>query len=270
MFEEQLLDFYLKKLNIWNLVYKDVRKQLFSVVSIFVLVLTGFLVFIYLNNSFRKYILFDPFYASLLYFLVYMILFIFCMYLFVFRLAISTCIIKYNISFKSKHWKVFIYLMIQSYLYDRKILGSDSKLNEKSLDFLINALKERKEEVNELSLLNNLSSYFALFFLLAVPVWSAFNGWIYNHGGIDDLGKAIWYLATMISIIAISVFSIWMPIKVSLLEELFCRKSSKILYLIKALESIKFSLENPNYVKTETPGLIKQSIINSIVKENNK
>ncbi|EJV58829.1 hypothetical protein IEU_05680, partial [Bacillus mycoides] len=50
MFEEQLLDFYLKKLNIWNLVYKDVRKQLFSVISIFVLVFIGFLVFIYLNN----------------------------------------------------------------------------------------------------------------------------------------------------------------------------------------------------------------------------
>lgn len=267
MFEEQLLDFYLKKLNIWNLVYKDVRKQLFSVVFIFVLVLTGFLVFIYLNNSFRKYILFDPFYASLLYFLAYMILFLICMYFFVFRLAISTCITKYNISFKSKHWKVFIYLMIQSYLYDRKILGSDPKLNEKSLDFLINALKERKEEVNDLNLLNNLSSYFALFFLLAVPVWSAFNGWIYNHGGIDDLGKAIWYLATMISIIAILVFSIWMPIKVSLLEELFCRKSSKILYLIKALESIKFSLENPNYNRAEKPIVIKQSIINEIIKE---
>ncbi|MEH7787693.1 hypothetical protein V7332_30760, partial [Bacillus thuringiensis] len=147
--------------------------------------------------------------------------------------------------------------------------NNDSNFNEESLKFLIQILKERKEETEKLNVLRILSSYGSLFFLFTIPVWSAFNSWVYNHE-LKTSSEAIQYLLMMGFLVFMSVFLILMPLKKFFLEELFGRKSSKISNLIKALENINFSLKNSYHIKSERSSVIKQSTIDFLIKDNIK
>ncbi|PEL51085.1 hypothetical protein [Bacillus toyonensis] len=264
-FESELFDFYSKKLSKWDLVYKYVLRNIIIVFTIFIFI--AFLVILCLNAFVENDMVFDSFYIYYICFFIYMISFMLCMYYFVVKPAILISINKYNISFKSKNWQAFICLIIQSYLFKKKLLNNDSKFNEESLQFLIQVLKERKEETEKLNVLKLLSSYGSLFFLFTIPVWSGFNSWVYNNE-IKTSTEAIQYLLMMAFLIFMSVFFIWMPLKKNLLEELFSKKSTKISHLIKSLENINFSLKNSCHNKSEKRYVIKQSTIDFIIKEN--
>lgn len=134
-FELELFDFYSKKLIKWNLVYKYVLKNIIFLVATFISI--AVLVIISLNIFVENDIEFDSFY-------IYMILFLVCMHYVVVKPAILISVNKYNISFKSKQWQVFICLIVQSYLFKKELLNNDPKFNEESLQFLIEVLKEKK------------------------------------------------------------------------------------------------------------------------------
>ncbi|PEX07121.1 hypothetical protein COD78_18060 [Bacillus cereus] len=264
-FELELFDFYSKKLSKWNLVYKYVLKNIIFLVATFISI--AVLVIIILNIFIENDIEFDSFYLYMIFFFVHMFLFLVCMHYVVVKPAILISVNKYNISFKSKQWQVFICLIVQSYLFKKELLNNDPKFNEESLQFLIKVLKEKKEETEKLNVLKLLSSYGSLFFLFTIPVWSAFNSWVYNHE-IKTSAEAIQYLLMLGFLIFMSVFLIWMPFKKNFLEELFSKESSKISDLIKALENINFSLRNSCHIKSAKSVVIKQSTIDSIIKGN--
>ncbi|MEC2664938.1 hypothetical protein P9W94_28875, partial [Bacillus cereus] len=162
-FELELFNFYSKKLSKWNLVYKYVLKNIIFLVATFISIAA--LVIISLNIFVEHDIEFDSFYIYMIFFFVYMILFLVCMHYVVVKPAILISVNKYNISFKSKQWQVFICLIVQSYLFKKELLNNDPKFNEESLQFLIQVLKEKKEETEKLNVLKLLSIYGSLFFL---------------------------------------------------------------------------------------------------------
>lgn len=267
MFEEQLLSFYEKNLSLWNLVYKHFFKKLIIVAGSlafgFIVVLGVIYINFGLGNNMYNYI-----YIYLIYIFVYMGLSMFILYEFIVYPAELFSINQYGITFKSSDWRIFMYVIIQSYLFKERILVFDDKeLNKNSLEFLIKSLEKRKEAEEKHNILATLSTYGGIFFLFSIPVWSGFNAWIFNHGGINTLSEAVAYFFTMIVLISIAVFSIWMPLKTTVLDDLFRKKSSKISYLITALASIRFALENPSYIRIEKRTTIKHHAINLIIKE---
>ncbi|PEK09968.1 hypothetical protein [Bacillus toyonensis] len=266
MFEEKLLNFYEKKLNLWNLIYKHLLKSL--IVVFCSLIFVGIVVFwvLYVNLGLE-----DSMYhfVYFIYFVAYISLSMFILNEFIVVPAQSFSIKEYGITFKSSDWRVFIYFIIRSYLYEEKILVHDNNsLNKDSLEFLIKSLEKRKEEVEKYNIFTVLSTCWGIFFLFSMPVWSGFNSWIFNHGGFEDLSDAVAYFVLMISFIAMLVFSIWMPFKMNFLDDILNKQSSKISFLITALSTIRFALDNSNYIRTEKRSVIKKGVIKSIIKKN--
>ncbi|MHA7108453.1 hypothetical protein ACW0JX_29270 (plasmid) [Bacillus sp. C-3-6] len=269
MFEEQLLSFYEKNLSLWNLVYKHFFKNLIIVACS--LTIGGIVVFglLYINFGLRNG-MYDYIYIYLIYISVYISLSMFILYEFIVYPAELFSTNKYGITFKSSNWRIFIYFIIRSYLFKERILVCDNEeRNKNSLEFLIKSLEKRKETEEKQNILTTISTYGGIFFLFSIPVWSGLNAWIFNHGGINTLSDAVAYFLIMIVFISIAVFSIWMPLKTTVLDDLLRKKSSKISYLITALASIRFSLENPNYIRIEKRITIKHHEINLIIKEKN-
>ncbi|MHA4046552.1 hypothetical protein [Bacillus cereus] len=258
MFEEQLLNFYFKKISMWNLVYRYIWVNLLMFGLIFISSL-GIGLFVLRFDFVSPLIL-------LISIFIYIVLMSLCFGFIVIKPAISISKKKYNISFKSDHWRNFIYSILRSYLFQKEILVSDPVKDEKTLKFLINALKKRKEDAEKYSFLKVMANHMALFFLLWIPIWSGFHTWMYKNFALT-WKDAVYYFIGCTGLVVFIVFSCWLPFRKNILEEISNRKSGKISYLIKALESINFSLENPNYNRAEKPIVIKQSIINEIIKE---
>ncbi|MCU5002927.1 hypothetical protein OCD70_22975 [Bacillus tropicus] len=267
MFEDKLLSFYKKNLSLWSLVYKHFLKSLIIVFCS--VTFGGILIFrlLYVNLGLGNN-MYDYTYIYLIYFFVYMGLCMFILYEFIVYPAEAFSIKKFGITFKSSDWRVFIYAIIQSYLFKERILVFDDKeLNKNSLEFLIKSLEKRKEVEEKSNIITILSTFGGLFFLFSIPVWSGLNTWIFNHAGINTLSDAITYFFKMIILISIVVFSIWMPLKTTILDDLSRKKSSKISYLITALTSISFALENPNFIRIEKKTIIKHNAIKLIIEE---
>ncbi|MGX5623659.1 hypothetical protein [Bacillus cereus] len=269
MFEEKLLFFYKKNLNLWNLVYKHFLKSL--IIAAFSLTFGCFVVFriLYINFGFGNN-MYNYTYIYLIYFFVYMGLCMFILYEFIVYPAEVFSINKYGITFKSNDWRVFIYLIIQTYLFKEKVLVFDDKeLNKNSLEFLIKSLEKRKEAEEKNNIFTILSTFGGIFFLFSIPIWSGLNTWIFNHGGINTLSDAVGYFFTMIVFISILIFSVWMPLKMTVLDDLSRKKLSKISNLITDLTNISFTLENPKYIRIKKETIIKNNAIKLIIEEKN-
>ncbi|MDA2711278.1 hypothetical protein PDR95_28820, partial [Bacillus cereus] len=140
--------------------------------------------------------------------------FIFMLYVFLMELSITSLLFihmyvkkyilrEYKIKFESKKWYNFKYLLLRNFLYNKKILSKSNKSKTKNiqaLDFYIERFEkyfERKKEKNLSTIIKSSSTILIAF---SVPLWTAFNNWMYQKNEFH-LGQATAYFAAVFIIL---------------------------------------------------------------------
>ncbi|MDA2253311.1 hypothetical protein ACX16M_29730 [Bacillus cereus] len=237
MFEKELLEFCKSGMSVFFM-FEPVRKRIyrFAIVQICL-----FLSFVMLCMIFNE--IFD---------------FIFMLYVFLMELSITSLLFihmyvkkyilrEYKIKFESKKWYNFKYLLLRNFLYNKKILSKSNKSKTKNiqaLDFYIERFEkyfERKKEKNLSTIIKSSSTILIAF---SVPLWTAFNNWMYQKNEFH-LGQATAYFAAVF-IILVFVFLFWVLIRYYF--TFFYLDEQKIINIIEMLYGIKFSLNNNKYL----------------------
>ncbi|MEK4002909.1 hypothetical protein MHI59_29150 [Bacillus sp. FSL K6-2822] len=262
MFENMLLKFYKKRMTIWSFVFKPVLKRFICYVLTQVLALIVMIIVsaYYTDKSGGR----DYWFTGC--FLGFEVFLFFTFGFLIFKPAKIKLFNKYQIELYGEEWEPFRYLLLKKFLIKEKIMngldGKNSKnKDEISLDFCIERLEKRLERRKKDRIFTILSSYIAIFVALVVPVWAAFNNWLYMKSENVTLGSAAGYLAIVIVII-ISVFAFFILVRHFFIEDLLQLGDQRISQLIDMLQVIKFSLNHSNYLGPfEKKNHINESII---------
>lgn len=261
LFENKLLDFYRKRMTIWALVFKPIRKRFTCYIVVQLLVLMTWVTSItYDSNNLSEK---DFWFIG--YFIAFEVILFFSFGFIIFRPAKNKLFNKYKIELYGEEWEPFRLLVLKDFLIQEKIINGKNdakskKKDELSLDFCIERLEKRFERRKKTRILTILSSYSAMFIGFVVPVWAAFNNWVYSKTGFVTMGQAFGYLVIVIFLV-ISVFILFIFFKHFFVEDLLQWEDQRIFYLIEMLQSIKFSLNHFDYLGSfEKEDHIKESI----------
>lgn len=263
LFENELLNFYRKNVTNWALLFKSKPTKFFCVLSVQLCILASWVFFCLseLDNSDKQ---------VLLYFIIFFVLqIIWCLFFgfFVIKSARTDFFRRYNIDLYNEEGEPFKYLLVKKFLIHKKILSGllereSIEKDEASLDFYIERLEKRFERKKKNRFLTIFSSYSAILVALVVPVWAAFNNWVYMHdkNSFISFGQATAYLA----IIVLTIFFFlggFIFVKDLFIKDLLQLEDQRISNLIEMLQSIRFSLNHSHYLgEFEKREHIKDSI----------
>ncbi|MBW3495192.1 SHOCT domain-containing protein [Bacillus sp. FDAARGOS_1420] len=270
MIEKQLSDFYKNKLTSWNLIYKPISlkykifKAIFAIITLIFIGLYLYAVF----STNNKTILYNPFMHLIIYCLITVAFF---------QLFKKVVIIpaqkqaykKYKIDIKSPYWNESISLIIKSFLIQNNILIGKPETDEKTLEFLINILHKRIDQLEKKGWAPILSTYSGLALLFIIPTWTAFNQWMNNPNNeiLVTSSQAIGYFLGICALILIIIFFIWAPIRQGFLEEMFSSQLKDTRHLTQALENIRIAVHTPTYYQKIESKVMQPQIIDSIIQE---
>ncbi|WP_088065022.1 hypothetical protein [Bacillus wiedmannii] len=240
MFETELLDFCNRGMNIFFM-FKSVRRR---VIWFFIIQMCVIVSFITICILFKKNLDFMG---------MFIVLFeteLFITSLLFIRNYIRSYISKeYKIKFGSKEWYTFKYLLLKKFLMNKKILNKPNKYKTKNieaLDFCIERFEKHLERKNKRKFSTIVMSYSAILIAVFVPLWTAFNNWIYQKNNFE-LGQATAYFG-LAFIILILVFLFWIFICHYCIGDILQLREQRIIQLIDMLNGIRFSLNNSHYL----------------------
>lgn len=174
------------------------------------------------------------------------------------------CIRQFNVSFNDyQKWEGFKRANLLYYLVERNLLGNDDEKNQKSIDYLISLSKQRYEMEKESSIHKVISSHTAKMIIFFLPVWSAFNNWMFNFGHHFNMVQVVSKLVVTLCSIGVLLWFIHTYYN-SIFLDFFQKKVIKIGGLIKMLESIKFGLSNRNYLAHNHPNEIELTTLDEL------
>lgn len=240
MFEKELLDFCNRGMNIFFM-FNSVKRR---VIWFFIIQMCVILSFITICILFKKTLDFMG---------MFIVLFeteLFITSLLFIRNYIRSYILKeYKIKFGSKEWYTFKYLLLKKFLINKKILHKPNKYKTKNieaLDFCIERFEKHLERKNKRKFSTIVMSYSAILIAVFVPLWTAFNNWVYQKNNFE-FGQATAYFG-LAFIILIFVFLFWILICHYCIGDILQLREQRIIDLIDMLNGIKFSLNNSYYL----------------------
>lgn len=239
MFENQLWDFYKTCVTSRGLVFKHLKKTIFYFILIQILFGSALYYVIPQNKieTFSISCLVFEFEAFSVF------------YLFVIKRANAYAFEKYHIKFKGKEWDLFRHLILKNFLIKKRMLNKDKNKskNEVALTFFINVFQKRLENKKTSSFSTAFATHSGILVAYIIPVWAAFNNWMYKDKSIPFKDGVIYFFTMFIIIIAIIVM--WVIFKVYFIGDFFQFEVQQLSNLIEMLEGIQFSFNNSHYLK---------------------
>ncbi|MFJ8119977.1 hypothetical protein EXW57_27630 (plasmid) [Bacillus mycoides] len=237
MFEKELLEFCKNGMSVFFM-FEPVRKRIyrFAIVQICL-----FLTFVTLCMTFKE--IFNSIFMIYVFLMELSVTSLFFIHMYVKRYILR----EYKIKFEGKKWYNFKYLLLKKFLYNKKILSKSNKnktKNVQALDFYIERFEKYFERKKEKKLSTIIKSSSTILIAFSVPLWTAFNNWMYQKNGFH-LGQATAYFVSVF-IILLFVFLFWVLIRYYF--TFFYLDEQKIISVIEMLYGIKFSLNNNKYL----------------------
>lgn len=252
LFENEILNFYKKSMTMWALAFKYmwIRFISFMVIQVFIFLCSiGYLLWkMGSENIVNVKYIFWFFILEFFWFLGF--------HFFVVKPAKKNFLKRYNIKLSDEEWEFFRCLLLKEFLIYKQVLFIQKpyiERNKGTLDFCIDKLEKNLERRKKGRFLNIFSSYSAIFISLVIPAWAAFNNWYYTQYHAKDsnplsLESAITYLGNVFVIIVV-IIVLFVFLKHMFIEDLFRWGDQRIYYVVEMLQSVKFSLEHPYYLR---------------------
>ncbi|MDA2519990.1 hypothetical protein PDN73_30080 [Bacillus cereus] len=256
LFEKYLFDFFKNGLSTWSLL-RSYQKNffIFGVVQSFIFLFI--LIYILINN---KSGILNAFFA--IYAIQVLISFAVFIKFFVKRYIYNV----YKMKLNSDDWYLFKLFLFKRFLFQKKIISKHSKnkkKNEESLDFCIERLEKKIEKDKNNRFSTIFKSYIPLLIAFSVPLWTAFNNWMYQKSEFA-LGQATAYFFSGFLLLYI-VLMFWILLYHYLIGDMLGWGEQRTSNFIEMLQKIKFSLSNPQYLdafETEEMNKLIKDVIN--------
>lgn len=251
MFEQEILNFYKKGLSMWTLLFKPLWIRFIFFITVQVCAFIVLVIFsfggLYSTNEMS-------FWYTCFYF-IFLIISLFIFGLCIVRPGKENFLEKYKIELYDEEWNVFRCIFLKEFLIHKGILSvlkRDAEKNKNALDFCIERFENRLERKKKTRFFTIFSSYSAIFIAFMIPAWTAFNTWYFTQYYNKDkhpmaFGQATAYLGVVFCIIVI-VLVVFILFKYLFIDEVLRWGDQRISYLIEILQSVKFSLTNPEYL----------------------
>ncbi|MCX9102840.1 hypothetical protein P4310_17230 [Bacillus thuringiensis] len=255
MFEKELLEFCKNGMSVFFM-FEAVRKRIYSFAIVQICL---FLTFLILCMIFKE--VFDFIFMIYVFLMELSITSLFFIHMYVKRYILK----EYKIKFEGNKWYNFKYLLLKKFLYNKKILSKSNKnktKNVQALDFYIERFEKYLERKKEKKLSTIFKSSSTILIAFSVPLWTAFNNWMYQQNGFH-LGQATAYFVSVF-IILFFFFLFWVLIRYYF--TFFHLDEQKIINVIEMLYGIKFSLNNNKYLEPFVNEDIDKLIIETLDK----